>query len=279
MFDKEPTLDTRNMKNNLFDENPKMLEEFEEEEIKLDIAEHVYYLRDSTGQTQEGFGELVGIDPVIIDDLEESDYEGDSLAVLAHIEKSLRRHVEAPIKPGETVYPNALLTATITGLKLRYFRYHIGRKTTITNNKALETKTPQEKQYLLNALEPWQDALVRNMQELRMFALAGMTEWCHLDGRLRGNFSGNPNEYIVAASTHYELIDALVQNIHSGRWTVLMQWRQDMGVQKEARYINELEAALQQSIFAEFPDTEWLVQTLLGFLKGHAKEENDAGSL
>ena len=117
-----------------------MLEEFEEEEIKLDIAEHVYYLRDSTGQTQEEFGELVGIDPVIIDDLEESAYEGDSLAVLAHIEKSLRRHVEAPIKPGETVYPNALLTATITGLKLRYFRYHIGRKTNTTNNKGLETK-------------------------------------------------------------------------------------------------------------------------------------------
>ena len=105
------------------------------------------------------------------------------------------------------------------------------------------------------------------MQELRIFALAGMTEWCHLDGGLRGNFSGNPNEYIVAASTHYELIDALVQNIHSGRRTVLMQWRQNIGKQEEARYINELETALQQSIFAEFPDTEWLVQTLLGFLE------------
>ena len=244
-----------------------MIEEFREEEIKLAIAEHIYYLRDATKLTQEEFGELVGIDPIIIDDLEEWDYEGDSLTVLAHIEKSLRRHVEAPIKPAETLYPNALLTATITGLKLRYFRYHIGRKTNTTNNKGLETKTPQEKQYLLNELEPWQDALVRNMQELRIFALAGMTEWCHLDGGLRGNFSGNPNEYIVAASTHYELIDALVQNIHSGRRTVLKQWRQDIGEQGEARYINELEAALQQNTFGEFPDTEWLVQTLLGFLK------------
>ena len=39
-----------------------------------------------------------------------------------------------------------------------------------------------------------------------------------------------------------------------------------MGKQEEARYISELEAASQQSIFDEFPDTEWLAQTLLGFL-------------
>ena len=41
-------------------------------------------------------------------------------------------------------------------------------------------------------------------------------------------------------------------------------------------YINELEAALQQNIFEEFPDTEWLVQTLLGFLKIHVKEESSS---
>lgn len=244
-----------------------MIEEFREEEIKLDIAEHVYYLRDSTGQTQEEFGELVGIDPVIIDDLEESDYQGDSLAVLAHIEKSLRRHVKAPIKPGETVYPNALLTATIIGLKLRLFRYHIGRKTTLANNKEFTIETQQDKQYILNELEPWQEALQRNKDELRMFALAEMTEWCHLDGTLRGNFSGNPNEYIQASATHNQLIAALIHHIQTGECTILEQWRQNIGKQEEARYINELETALQQSIFAEFPDTEWLVQTLLGFLE------------
>ena len=267
MFDKDPALDTSNSKNSLFDENPDMIEEFREEEIKLDIAEHIYYLRDATGQTQEEFGELVGIDPVIIDDLEESDYEGDSLAVLAHIEKSLRRHVEAPIKPGETVYPNALLTATITGLKYRLFRYHIGRKTTLANNKEFAIDTLQEKQYILNELEPWQEALQRNKDELRMFALAGMTEWCHLDGTLRGNFSGNPNEYIQAAAVHNALIEALEHYIQTGERTTLKQWRQNIGDQEEVCYISELAAALQQKLFEEFPDTEWLVQTLLGFLK------------
>ena len=266
MFDKDPTLDTSNSKNSLFDENPDMIEEFREEEIKLDIAEHVYYLRDATGLTQEEFGELIDVDPVIIDDLEESDYEGDSLAVLAHIEKALRRHVEAPIKPGETVYPNALLTATITGLKLRLFRYHIGRKTTPSKNKRFAIETQRDKQYILNELEPWQEALQRNKQELRMFALAEMTEWCHLDGGLRGNFSGNPNEYIQAGTTHRQLIEALGHYVQTGERTVLKQWRQNIGEQGEARYINELKAALQQKIFEEFPDAEWLVQTLLGFL-------------
>ena len=105
-----------------------------DERLKLRIAEHIYELRDSTKLTQKEFAKLVGVEPSVVDDLEEWDYEGDTLAMLAHIEKSLRRHVEAPIKPAEAVYPNALLTATITGLKLRYFRYHIGRKATTAKN-------------------------------------------------------------------------------------------------------------------------------------------------
>ena len=217
---------------------------------------------------------MVGVDPIIIDDLEESDYEGDSLAVLAHIEKALRKHVEAFIKPTENLYPNALLTATITGLKLRLFRYRIGRKTTNDYNRGFATKIPQEKQSIVNELEPWQDALQRNRQELQIFALAGMTEWCHLDGRLRGNFSGNPNEYIHASTVHNQLIEAFIHYIQTGERPIFKQWRQNIGLQEEARYISELETALQQNIFEEFPDTEWLVQTLLGFLKIHAEEES-----
>ena len=100
-----------------------------------------------------------------------------------------------------------------------------------------------------------------------MFALAGMTEWCHLDGGLRGNFSGNPNEYIQAATIHNQLIESLQHYIQTGERTTFKQWRQNIGEQGEARYINELEAALQQKLFGEFPDTVWLVQTLLEFLK------------
>ena len=243
-----------------------------DERLKLRIAEHIYDLRDSTKLTQKEFAKLVSVEPSVVDDLEEWDYEGDTLAMLAHIEKSIRRHVEAPIKPAETVYPNALLTATITGLKLRYFRYHIGRKTTPTKDNGFEMPTLQEKQHLLNELAPWQDALERNRQELRMFTLAGMTKWCHLDGGLRGNFSGNPNEYIQASAIHNQLIEALVHNIQTGKRTLLKQWQQNMGVSEETSYTNELEAALQQNVFGEFPDTEWLAQTLVRFVKTYAEE-------
>ena len=120
-----------------------------DERLKLRIAQHIYELRDSIKLTEKEFAKLVDVEASVIEDLEEWDYEGDTLAMLARIEKALRRHVEAPIKPAETVYPNALLTATITGLKLRMFRYHIGRKTTNDHNKGFATKTQQKKQSIL----------------------------------------------------------------------------------------------------------------------------------
>ena len=100
-------------------------------------------------------------------------------------------------------------------------------------------------------------------------------EWCHLDGGLRGNFSGNPDEYIQASVDHNQLIKALKHYLQTDERTLLKQWQQNIGVEEEARYINELGAALQQNIFDEFPDTEWLVQTLLGFLKCPLEETND----
>ena len=60
--------------------------------------------------------------------------------------------------------------------------------------------------------------------------------------------------------------------IQTGERTVLKQWRQNIGTQEEARYTNELETALEQNIFGEFPDTEWLVQILIGFVKTDIEE-------
>ena len=101
--------------------NPEAIASLEEESIKSEIARHVYDLRASTGQSQEEFGALVGIKPIIIDDLEESDYEGDSLAALAHIEKVFLKNFSTFIASAKGVYPNALLTTTVTGFKLKFF--------------------------------------------------------------------------------------------------------------------------------------------------------------
>ncbi len=249
------------------------------DKIKLDIAQHVYDLRISTSRTQEEFGELVGVAPHIVDDLEQSDYEGDSLAVLAHIEKEVRKHVAAFTFPVKAAYPNTLFTATITGFKLRLFRHHPGRKTYETVSRkplSFDSKTSRDRQHILNELSPWKYALDLNKQELKMFALAGLREWCHLDDGMRANFSGDPDEYIRAVDIHTQLIDALTHYFETGERTAFKQWQQDMGPQEESRYLTDLETALHQKMFEVYPDTEWLAQILTVFVRTHAVENIDA---
>lgn len=70
------------------------------------------------------------------------------------------------------------------------------------------------------------------------------------DERLKLNIA--EHIYDLRASTaktqavHNQLIEALIYNLQTGERTALKQWRQNMGAQEEARYINELEAALHQ---------------------------------
>ena len=59
----------------------------------------------------------------------------------------------------------------------------------------------------------------------------------------------NPDEYIQASGVHNQLIEALRHYIQTDERTLLKQWQQNIGVQEEARYINELEAALQTKYF------------------------------
>ena len=254
-----------------FEADPEMRALLEKADINGEIAQHVYDLRDAIGWNQAEFAELVGVLPSVIEDVEESAYEGDTLAVLGQIEKAFLKHFEPQWDAAKTLYPNALLSATITGFKFRYFRYHCGRTAPLDSACATASprnlKKPQTIQYLLEALEPWQHALKRNRQELKIFALAGITEWCHLDRSFYIAFSGKPDEHMRAVDVHRQLIDAFVQYLHTGERTALKQWRQVLGPQEQTRYLTELEKALHERTFAEFPDTEWLVKELIGFVE------------
>ena len=53
--------------------------------VIADIQQAVYDLREQAGLTQEQFAERVGVEPSVIDDLEEGDYDGDSMAMLLKI--------------------------------------------------------------------------------------------------------------------------------------------------------------------------------------------------
>ena len=65
-----------------------------EDEIQLEIAQVVYDLRQWTSLTQAQFAKKVGVQENVIEDLEESAYEGDSFGILAHIAEVLGRDLE-----------------------------------------------------------------------------------------------------------------------------------------------------------------------------------------
>jgi len=81
--------------------DPEMEKYFEELGVKADIARQLYNLRIQAGLTQEQLADLVGIDPSVIDDVEEADYEGDFLALASRIANALHRKVEVRLVPVE----------------------------------------------------------------------------------------------------------------------------------------------------------------------------------
>jgi DNA-binding XRE family transcriptional regulator len=77
-------------------ESESLLEEYQ---IRIDIGQQVYDLRSATGMTQGQLANLVGVDESTIDELEQADYEGDSLVMLARIATALQRRVEVRLVP------------------------------------------------------------------------------------------------------------------------------------------------------------------------------------
>lgn len=262
--------------------SPEMLVLLDTAEINSGIAQHVYDLRRAIGWSRAEFAELFGVVPSVIEALEESAGEGEPLVLLTQIEEIFLKHFEPIGKPAKTLYANALLNTTITGFKFRYFRYHLGRTAPLNGTCAVGELSqsqilsePQTVQYLLSELEPWEHSLGITRNKLTIFARAGITEWCNLDGNFYITFTGDANEHIRAVDVHKQVINALLQYLRTGERTALKQWRQDLGLQEENRYVTELEEALSDRTFAEFPDTEQLVAHLIAFVKQDLQDFQD----
>ncbi len=74
---------------------------FVEECIKADIGQAVYDLRNQAGLSTEQLADLIGTAVSVIEDIEEADYEGDSLSVASRIASALHRRVEVRLVPAE----------------------------------------------------------------------------------------------------------------------------------------------------------------------------------
>lgn len=74
-------------------DDPEATAAIEEEMLNAEVAQKVYDLRTDAGLSQAELAERVGVDASVIEDLEESDYEGNSIQMLARIAASFGKMV------------------------------------------------------------------------------------------------------------------------------------------------------------------------------------------
>jgi DNA-binding XRE family transcriptional regulator len=100
MTDKNPSSDGFQWAYNEFIKNdPESLALFNEYEVKGEIAQQVYDLRNQAGLTQYQLAQLIGAAESTINELEEADYEGDSLGMLVRIASALNKKLEVRFVP------------------------------------------------------------------------------------------------------------------------------------------------------------------------------------
>ena len=92
---RKPTTDAVEiMHRRYFEGRPEMLAMLEEERANAEVARKIYELRTRAGLTQRQLAKLVGTTPAVINQLEDSDYEGHALAMLNRIAAALDKRVE-----------------------------------------------------------------------------------------------------------------------------------------------------------------------------------------
>lgn len=82
------------MSNSHFADKPEMMTLLEEERANSLVARRIYELRESAGLSQRELAKLTGTTASVICRLEDSDYEGHSLAMLRRIAAALNKRVE-----------------------------------------------------------------------------------------------------------------------------------------------------------------------------------------
>jgi DNA-binding XRE family transcriptional regulator len=82
-----------------YESKPTRLRNLEEARANEEIARKIYELRTAAGLTQAQLAKLIGTTASVICRLEDSDYEGHSLAMLRRIGSALNQRVEIRFVP------------------------------------------------------------------------------------------------------------------------------------------------------------------------------------
>lgn len=80
-------------------EDPELQEMVRESSLNAQVSQIIYDARKQAGLTQKQLADLVGTTQSVIARLEDADYEGHSLSMLARIAAALNQKVEIKISP------------------------------------------------------------------------------------------------------------------------------------------------------------------------------------
>lgn len=85
--------------NKMVKEDPELQEMVRESALNAQVSQIIYNARKQAGLTQKQLADLVGTTQSVIARLEDADYEGHSLSMLARIAAALNQKVENKISP------------------------------------------------------------------------------------------------------------------------------------------------------------------------------------
>lgn len=85
--------------NKMMKEDPELQEMVGESALNAQVSQIIYNARKQAGLTQKQLADLVGTTQSVIARLEDADYEGHSLSMLARIAAALNQKVEIKISP------------------------------------------------------------------------------------------------------------------------------------------------------------------------------------
>ncbi|PPJ63771.1 helix-turn-helix domain-containing protein [Cuspidothrix issatschenkoi] len=85
--------------NKMMKEDPELQEMVRESALNAQVSQIIYNARKQAGLTQKQLADLVGTTQSVIAGLEDADYEGHSLSMLARIAAALNQKVEIKISP------------------------------------------------------------------------------------------------------------------------------------------------------------------------------------
>lgn len=93
------TTDALKIIDRMIGDDPEMREGIAREMVICAMARAVYDARNAAGLSHEDLARLVGVEPSVIDDIEESDYGGDTLPIVQRIADALGAYVEVRLVP------------------------------------------------------------------------------------------------------------------------------------------------------------------------------------